>query len=58
MGRSRGSGFDHPRWRTPMIVADQAAPELSRRREAVRRFSAARMAEEVLTVYRSCATFN
>jgi glycosyltransferase involved in cell wall biosynthesis len=29
-----------------------------RGREAARRFSAARMAEEVLTVYRSCATFN
>ena len=29
-----------------------------RGREAVRGFSAARMAEEVLTVYRSCATFN
>jgi glycosyltransferase involved in cell wall biosynthesis len=29
-----------------------------RGREAVREFSATRMAEEVLTVYRSCATFN
>jgi glycosyltransferase involved in cell wall biosynthesis len=42
------------------IVTDPSLRlELGRRaREAVRRFSAARMAEEVLTVYRSCATFN
>ena len=42
------------------IVADPALrTDLARKgRETVRRFSAARMAEEVLTVYRSCATFN
>jgi glycosyltransferase involved in cell wall biosynthesis len=42
------------------IVTDPALRRSlgGRAREAVRRFSAARMAEEVLTVYRSIATFN